>query len=388
MLAAEGLVELVPRRGCRVIELSRATTPTPVPGDGAARGPLRVRGVAQGQRRRPASCASCTSGSSATPRRTTSTATTAPTTPSTAACRRWPTTAGSTASPTTCAASCACCAAASSTCPGRIDASINEHRVLIDAIEQRDAARAERAMHDHLMAQLVALKALRQHERTARRQRPQAAHVLEELRDAARRASGERACASCWSTAGACCRSAARPTAWRIARHRGRALRRADRRPAAAASSTAWPATSAPTRSAVLRSGAGLREAARAPRPDPPDARGRAAAPGAAAAPEPRAGRHRRASCDCAARCSTACRSSPQLAGVEADLLHLLSSWFNPGFLRDAAGRLELAGATARADHPPRGGARRSTAGTTCAAACSPTAAASPSSTRSCPTSR
>jgi DNA-binding GntR family transcriptional regulator len=28
--------------------------------------------------------------------------------------------------------------------PGRIEASINEHRVLIDAIEQGDAARAER----------------------------------------------------------------------------------------------------------------------------------------------------------------------------------------------------------------------------------------------------
>jgi DNA-binding GntR family transcriptional regulator len=47
--------------------------------------------------------------------------------------------------------------------PGRIDASINEHRVLIDAFEQHDAARAERAMHDHLMAQLVALKKLRRH---------------------------------------------------------------------------------------------------------------------------------------------------------------------------------------------------------------------------------
>ncbi len=45
--------------------------------------------------------------------------------------------------------------------PGRIAASINEHRVLIDAFMQRDAARAERAMHDHLMAQLVALKKLR-----------------------------------------------------------------------------------------------------------------------------------------------------------------------------------------------------------------------------------
>jgi DNA-binding GntR family transcriptional regulator len=48
--------------------------------------------------------------------------------------------------------------------PGRIEASINEHRVLIDAVEQGDAARAERVMHDHLMAQLAALKALRAHE--------------------------------------------------------------------------------------------------------------------------------------------------------------------------------------------------------------------------------
>jgi DNA-binding GntR family transcriptional regulator len=45
--------------------------------------------------------------------------------------------------------------------PGRMAASINEHRVLIDAFEQRDAGRAERAMHDHLMAQLAALKKLR-----------------------------------------------------------------------------------------------------------------------------------------------------------------------------------------------------------------------------------
>lgn len=44
--------------------------------------------------------------------------------------------------------------------PGRIEASINEHRVLLDAMLQRDGPRAERAMHDHLMAQLVALKSL------------------------------------------------------------------------------------------------------------------------------------------------------------------------------------------------------------------------------------
>jgi len=45
--------------------------------------------------------------------------------------------------------------------PGRIEASLNEHRVLMDAFEQRDATRAERAMHDHLLAQLAALKKLR-----------------------------------------------------------------------------------------------------------------------------------------------------------------------------------------------------------------------------------
>jgi DNA-binding GntR family transcriptional regulator len=48
--------------------------------------------------------------------------------------------------------------------PGRIEASINEHRVLMDAVTQGDAARAERVMHDHLLAQLAALKALRTHE--------------------------------------------------------------------------------------------------------------------------------------------------------------------------------------------------------------------------------
>ena len=45
--------------------------------------------------------------------------------------------------------------------PGRIEASINEHRVLISAMLAGDAARAERAMNDHLLAQLAALKHLR-----------------------------------------------------------------------------------------------------------------------------------------------------------------------------------------------------------------------------------
>ncbi len=47
------------------------------------------------------------------------------------------------------------------TLPGRIDASIDEHRVLLAAMLERDAARAESAMHDHLLAQHAALKTLR-----------------------------------------------------------------------------------------------------------------------------------------------------------------------------------------------------------------------------------
>lgn len=52
--------------------------------------------------------------------------------------------------------------------PGRIEQSIVEHRQLIEAMEQGDAARAERLMHDHLMSQLAALKALRAHEESQR----------------------------------------------------------------------------------------------------------------------------------------------------------------------------------------------------------------------------
>jgi DNA-binding GntR family transcriptional regulator len=52
--------------------------------------------------------------------------------------------------------------------PGRLEVSIGEHRALIQAMLAGDAERAERTMHDHLMAQLAALKALR----AAERQRP------------------------------------------------------------------------------------------------------------------------------------------------------------------------------------------------------------------------
>ena len=48
--------------------------------------------------------------------------------------------------------------------PGRIDQSIGEHRALLAAIEDKEPARAEKLMHDHLMAQLAALKAMRAHE--------------------------------------------------------------------------------------------------------------------------------------------------------------------------------------------------------------------------------
>ncbi|MBP6899091.1 MAG: GntR family transcriptional regulator [Burkholderiaceae bacterium] len=51
--------------------------------------------------------------------------------------------------------------------PGRLQASINEHRVLLDAMLLGDARRAERAMHDHLTAQLAALQALRRLEQAS-----------------------------------------------------------------------------------------------------------------------------------------------------------------------------------------------------------------------------
>jgi DNA-binding GntR family transcriptional regulator len=47
---------------------------------------------------------------------------------------------------------------------GRIEASINEHRVLLAAMIAGDAQRAERAMHDHLIAQHAALVKLRAQE--------------------------------------------------------------------------------------------------------------------------------------------------------------------------------------------------------------------------------
>lgn len=49
--------------------------------------------------------------------------------------------------------------------PGRMSASIAEHRALIDAFTRRDAQAASTIMHGHLMAQLAALQALRAAER-------------------------------------------------------------------------------------------------------------------------------------------------------------------------------------------------------------------------------
>lgn len=48
--------------------------------------------------------------------------------------------------------------------PDRIAASTDEHRVFTSALEQGDAPCAERLMHDRLLAQLAALKALHAHE--------------------------------------------------------------------------------------------------------------------------------------------------------------------------------------------------------------------------------
>ena len=50
---------------------------------------------------------------------------------------------------------------------GRLGESVAEHRELVDAIERGDAPRAEQLMHDHLIAQLDALRALRASETQA-----------------------------------------------------------------------------------------------------------------------------------------------------------------------------------------------------------------------------
>ena len=169
VLAAEGLVELVPRRGCRVIEMTDADADALFPVMALLEGRCAYEAVRKAERRRRRRAASaCTTSSSATPPRTTSTATTAPTTPSTAACRRWRDNRWLDRATGDLRKFVRLLRGRQLALPGRIDASINEHRVLIDAIEQRDAVRAERAMHDHLMAQLAALKALQQLEAEAR----------------------------------------------------------------------------------------------------------------------------------------------------------------------------------------------------------------------------
>ena len=205
-----------------------------------------------------------------------------------------------------------------------------------------------------------------------------------------RRGSAPTTSCAAWSSAASgCCPSAARPTAW-------------PSRASWSSASTRCPTTSCARFFDYLardfspdpqRGAAG----ARRPMPSDPNAQHLIALTQAAEPPRqellrrlnrtPGGTAHARAHAPRAAAAPAA--SSPSCMALEADLLHLLSSsWFNPGFLQMRRVDWNSPAQAARKDHPPRGGARRSTAGTTCAAACSPTGAASPSSTRSCPTSR
>jgi DNA-binding GntR family transcriptional regulator len=162
VLAAEGLVELVPQRGCRVIELSDDDADDLFPVMALLEGRCAHEAVAKARRRRHRRAAAPARRAGAPCRRARHRRL-LPRQPRVPFAR-----AGTGRQPLArphhrrpAQASCACCAGASSTCRGASTQSINEHRVLIDAFEQRDAARAERAMHDHLMAQLQALKQLR-----------------------------------------------------------------------------------------------------------------------------------------------------------------------------------------------------------------------------------
>ena len=113
----------------------------------------------------------------------------------------------------------------------------------------------------------------------------------------------------------------------------------------------------------------------------------RAAAPGAVPAYEPRARRHggHRADAPRAARAAAAAAAAAGGGGRPAAPAVELVQRRLPA---DAARRLELAGATARADHPPRGGARDRRLGRPAPAPAARPALLRDSSTRSCPTSR
>ena len=77
VLAAEGLVELVPQRGCRVIELSDDDADELFPVMALLEGRCALRGRGQGQRTPTSpSCSACTRNWSAMPPRRTWTATT------------------------------------------------------------------------------------------------------------------------------------------------------------------------------------------------------------------------------------------------------------------------------------------------------------------------
>ena len=145
MLAAEGLVELVPRRGCRVIELSDDDADELFP----VMALLEGRCAFEAARARPApttspSCSACTTSWNATPRRSDidgyyranhdfhrrvqALAANRWLDRATGDLRRFM----------------RLLRGRQLNLPGRIEASINEHRVLIDAFVQRDA-RARRA---------------------------------------------------------------------------------------------------------------------------------------------------------------------------------------------------------------------------------------------------
>jgi DNA-binding GntR family transcriptional regulator len=160
VLAAEGLVELVPRRGGRVVALTDADADElfPVMAMLEGRCAWKPRQRATTSTIWP-SCSPCTTSWNATPPRPMRRL--LPRQPrlpfAGAGGGRQPLARPRHRRPAPLHAADARPPAAAARAHRRVD--LNEHRVLMDAFEQRDADRAERAMHDHLMAQLVALKA-------------------------------------------------------------------------------------------------------------------------------------------------------------------------------------------------------------------------------------
>ena len=167
VLTAEGLVRHEPRRGCFVNRGHRAGPGRDLPGDRAAGRPLRLRGRAQRQRRRPAGAGGAArQAGNATPRRSRINEYYAANFAIheaiiTLADNRWLAQVIGDLRKIVKLARLQQLHA-----PGRLEQSLSEHLAVFAALKARDAEGAEAAMRTHLTRQREALRELARNQRT------------------------------------------------------------------------------------------------------------------------------------------------------------------------------------------------------------------------------